>query len=133
MKGILRRIFVNFFCLLTIAKIFGAISYSDDFLTLFFAAACLTVFNLCIKPLLNLFLMPINLLTLGGFRWITNVVILFLVTIFIKGFKVLPFVFPGFSSGGFSLPTIHFSLFWSLILVSFLIEVLNYILSWILS
>ncbi|MGB9637502.1 MAG: phage holin family protein [Microgenomates group bacterium] len=133
MKGFFRRIFVNFFSLLMIAKVFGAISYSDDFLTLFFAAVCLTVFNLSIKPLLNLFLMPINLLTLGAFRWITNVIIIFLVTIFIKGFRVLPFVFPGFSSGGFSLPAIHFSLFWSLILVSFLVEVSNYILSWFLS
>ena len=131
MKAFIRNIFVNFFCLFLIAKLFSAISYSDNFVTLFWAAACLTAFNLLIKPILNLLLMPINLLTLGAFRWIVNVVVLFLVTLFVTNFKITNFSFSGLTISGFVIPQIHFTFFWSLVLVSFLIEALNAFLNWI--
>lgn len=131
MKSFLRHIFINFFCLFLIAKLIGAVYFSDNSIILLYAAICLTVFNLLIKPVLNLLLMPINMLTLGGFRWVVNVAVLFLVTLFVGGFKITMFTFPGFSAGGFIVPAIHFSSFWSLVLVSFLIEIIESLLGWI--
>lgn len=131
MKGFLRNIFINFFCLFLIAKAIAAVSYSESFLTLLWAATCLTFFNLLIKPVLNLLLLPINMLTLGAFRWVTNVLVLYSVTLFVKGFKILVFTSPGLSFAGFITPPFHFTFFWSLILVSFLNEILNLALNWI--
>ncbi len=132
MRSLLRRTIVNFLSLYLIARILGAISYSEDFLILFWAAIFLTLFNFLVKPVLNLFLMPINTLTLGAFSWVTNVIILFLVTLFVGEFKILVFASPGFSYSGFIIPSIHLTLFWSFILVSFLIELFNSILNWAL-
>lgn len=131
MKNFARNIFINFFCFFLISKLTEAISFSNNFLTLFWAAVCLTVFNLLIKPILNLLLMPINLLTLGAFRWVVNVLVLYLVTILINGFKISGFVSKGVAFAGFVIPQIHFTFFWSLILVSFLIETGGYLLNWI--
>ena len=131
MKNFLRHIFINFFCLYLIAKLIGAVSFSDNSIVLIYAAICLTIFNLLVKPVLNLLLMPINMLTLGAFRWVINVIVLFLVTLFIGGFKITMFTFSGFSTGGFIVPPIHFSSFWSLVLVSFLIEIIESLLGWI--
>ncbi|NCN59271.1 hypothetical protein COT03_00515 [Candidatus Shapirobacteria bacterium CG07_land_8_20_14_0_80_39_18] len=131
MKNFLRHIFINFFCLFLIAKAIGAISFSENSLILISAAICLTLFNLLIKPVLNLLLLPINMLTLGAFRWVTNVLVLYLVTLFVGGFKILMFTFPGLSTAGFVIPAIHFSFFWSLVLVSFLIEIIESVLGWI--
>lgn len=131
MKSFARNIFINFFCLFLISKLTEAIFFSNNFLTLLWAAVCLTIFNLLIKPLLNLLLMPINLLTLGAFRWVVNVLVLYLVTLFVRGFKISGFVFRGITLAGFVIPQIPFTFFWSLILVSFLIEIFNFFLNWI--
>lgn len=131
MKSIIRKILINFFSLFIIAKISGAIDYSDDFVVLLWASILLVFLNLIIKPLLNLILMPINLLTLGGFKWVINVVVLLLVSLFLVNFKILEFSFPGFSFGGFTLPSLHLPFFWSIFLVSFLIEIITSAFSWI--
>jgi len=91
----------------------------------------LSIFNLLIKPLLNLLLLPVNLLTLGAFRWVVNVVTLFLVTLFVPGFRITNFSFVGLSFSGFVIPAFNLSFFWSLILVSFLIEILFGFINWI--
>lgn len=131
MKGFFRTILVNFLSLLVIAKTLGAISYSESFLVLFWASVTLTLFNLLVKPLLNLLLMPINLLTLGAFKWVVNAIVLFLVTMFVEGFKILDFTFPGISFAGFIIPTLPIPFFWSLILISFCLEVISGFIFWI--
>jgi putative membrane protein len=133
MKGFLRNIFLNFLTLLLIAKLSGAVDFKENYLVLFWAALFLTLLNLLIKPLLNLLLMPINLLTLGAFRWVVNVMVLLLVVVFVTDFKIVGFAFPGANFAGFVVPAITLTFFWALILVSFLIEIISGFLNWILS
>lgn len=131
MKNFFRNILINFLAFFLIAKITGGVSFSENYLVLFSAALFLTILNLLIKPLLNLLLMPINLLTLGAFRWVVNVIVLFMVTILVSNFKVIGFTFSGLTFAGFVIPAITFSFFWALILVSFLIEIVSGLITWI--
>ncbi len=131
MKRFLRHIITNFLALFLAARITGGIVYDQNYLVLIWAAVFLTVLNLLIKPLLNLLLMPINLITLGAFKWIVNVVVLFLVMIIVSDFKVVGFVFPGLTFAGFVIPQITFTFFWALILVSFTIEILVSLVNWV--
>jgi putative membrane protein len=133
MKGILRNIFLNFLTLLLIAKLIGAVTFKENYLVLLWAAFFLTLLNFLVKPLLNLLLMPINLLTLGAFRWVVNVLVLLMVVILVSDFKIIGFSFPGANFAGFVIPPIILTFFWALILVSFLIEILSSLLNWILS
>ena len=131
MKGLLRSIVVNFLTLFLLAKFSAAIYFSDNFLVLFWAAFVLTVLNLLVKPILNILLTPINFITLGAFRWIINLIMLFLVTLFIPEFKIISFTFNGYSVGGFVIPAFRFSFFWALFLVSFLIELVSGVIDWL--
>lgn len=128
----MRTILINFFTLFLIAKFVGGVEFSDNFIILFWAALFLTGLNLLVKPLLNMILMPINLITLGAFRWVTNLIVLLLVTLFVAGFKILPVNFPGFAYGGFSLPSFHLTFFWALFLVSFLVEIISGGIYWLI-
>lgn len=132
MKSFFKSIFLNFLTLLLISKLIGGISFKENYLVLFWAALFLTLLNLLVKPLLNLLLMPINLLTLGAFRWVVNVLVLLLVVFFVTDFKIIGFSFLGASFAGFVVPAISLSFFWALVLVSFLIEIILSILNWIL-
>jgi len=132
-KSFLRNIFINFLTLVLISILTKAINYSDNYLVLIWAAFFLTLLNLLVKPILNLLLMPINLLTLGAFRWVINAIVILLVTIIVTDFRIHGFTFPGFSFSGFIVPKIVFPFFWTLILISFLIEFLGQAINWLLS
>lgn len=132
MKGFLRNIFINFLTLLLIAKLTQAVNFSENYLVLVWSAFFLTILNLLVKPLLNLLLMPINLLTLGAFRWVINVVVLLMVTVIVTDFKIVGFTFPGGTFSGFVIPKMVFPFFWSLFLVSFLLEVVGMAINWLL-
>lgn len=132
MKSILRNIFINLISLFVVSKTLGGITFSDNLSVLFWAALCLSLFNLIVKPILNLLLMPINLLTLGAFRWVINVIVLYLVTLFVPGFSIGGIAFPGLAVSGFIIPAINLSFFWSLILLSFVIEIATGFFAWLL-
>lgn len=132
MKTFLRSIIVNFFSLLLISKLTGAASYENSYVVLFWASFALSLLNLLVKPVLNLVLMPINALTLGSFRWIINIIVLFLVTILVPQFKILSYNFPGLTLAGFTLPAMKLAFFWALFLVSFLLELISGAFYWLI-
>lgn len=131
MRKLLKNLILNFFTLLIISKLTGAINFSDDYLVLFWSSLLLLILNKTIKPILNLLLMPINLITLGAGKWIVNLIVLLIIMLVISSFRITSFNFKGFSFSGFTIPVINLPFFWSLILVSLLIEVVSGILIYI--
>jgi putative membrane protein len=53
--------------------------------------ACLTLFNMFIKPIVNILTLPINLITLGIFSLVINGVLFWYLGTLIKGFEVTTF------------------------------------------
>lgn len=99
--------------------------------TYLFAAAVLTGIIIFIKPLLKLLFLPINFLTLGFFSWIINVVVLYLLTLFVSQIKIIPFEFVRFSYQGFVIPKISFGIFESFLVTSFVISITSNFLTWL--
>lgn len=131
MKSLLRSFVINTATLYLVTKILPGASFSGGYQTLLLAALALTIVNLLVKPLINLLLLPINLLTLGAFRWLVNVATLYLVTLIVPQFQVREFVFPGFSYQGFVLPSIQLTVFWVFVLTSFLISLIGSLFYWL--
>lgn len=131
MKGFLRSFLINLFTLWSASQIVLGFKLEGDQQTYILGAAVLTLILIFIKPLLKLLFLPINFLTLGFFSWITNVVILYLLTLFVPQIKVLPFKFPGFSYQGFALPEIYFGALESFIVTSFIISFVSNFLTWL--
>jgi len=53
--------------------------------------ACLTLFNMFIKPIVNILTLPINMITLGLFSLVINGVLFWFLGTLIKGFEVQTF------------------------------------------
>lgn len=87
------------------------------------ASVVFVVFNFVLTPIIKLLLLPINLLTLGLFRWLTNVLVLYLFDLLYDGITISAFTYPGYSSSLISLPSGHLSLFWVLVLSSLLMSI----------
>lgn len=53
--------------------------------------ACLTLFNMIIKPIINILTLPINIITLGLFSLVINGALFWYLGTLIKGFQVTTF------------------------------------------
>jgi len=133
MKKIFRIILVNFFALWLVNRIFpAAIDFQWQWKTLFLAAIALGLIDFAVKPLIKLLLLPITLLTLGTFRWVVNVLVLYLVTAVVPGFAIQAFGFPGFSYQGFSIPAFYTTTLYALIIVSFSLSLITSFIYWLI-
>ena len=78
--------------------------------------------NAIVKPIIRLLFLPINLLTLGLFHWLINVIVLYLFDLIYSGINITGYDFAGYSSGILNLPPGHLSLFWVLVISSLAIS-----------
>lgn len=87
MRGIVARWLVNTVALLATASIIKGIEV-DGVVAALIAAALLGIVNAFIRPLVVLFTLPINILSLGLFTFIINAFMLLLVSAVSGGFVV---------------------------------------------
>jgi putative membrane protein len=110
----------------------SGIVFADGTYSILMAGIVLTLTTLIIRPIINILLLPINLITFGLFRWVGFAVTLYLVTLIVPGFKLISFVFSGYTSYWFSLPAISLSGIFMYIAFSFLISFIASLGYWIL-
>ena len=85
---ILSTILVNMIVIIMATKIFKNINVDSVFYT-FLVSVLLMIFNKCIKPLLSLIMLPINLYSLGITYPFVNVIILKLISLLLGKHFVL--------------------------------------------
>lgn len=96
------------------------------------AGVGLTIVTLLARPIINILLLPINLITFGLFRWVSSAVTLYLVTLVVPGFKILGFKFFGFTSDWFSIPSVSLGGIGAYVGFSFLISILMSLIYWLI-
>lgn len=89
MKIILRWVLISIAVWVT-TQIISGISV-DPIWTALVVGACLTLFNMFVKPVVKILTLPINLITLGIFSLIINGVVFWYMGKFIEGFTVSTF------------------------------------------
>lgn len=131
MKAIFRNFLINIGALWLTAEIIPALSISGGIKGLAVGALAFMAANLILVPLIKILLLPLNLLTLGLFAWLSNVLALYLLMLVVPYFQLLPYHFPGYASGGFIIPSWDLSTFQVAILVSFVIGFIIHFLQWL--
>lgn len=131
MRKLLRSFIFSIVALKVVSGLTGAVFFDQGVKSLILAAVALTAFEYLLKPIANLLLLPINILTLGLLRWVINVVGLYLATAITPGFHLEPFTFPGLTWQGMVIPEISFSLLISYIIISFLINLVVTVAKWL--
>ena len=132
MKFLLRTYLVNMASLWATTQILPALSITDGFRGLLIASAAFMGANMILIPLLRILLLPLNLLTVGLFSWLANVIALYFLVTIIPSFNVSSYYFPGGSYDGFSMPALDLSPFLVVIVASFLIGFIHHFLNWLI-
>jgi putative membrane protein len=134
LKSLLRYIFINISAVyLSLQMASPAVTLYGDYKSLFFVSLLLILGNVVVKPLVNLFLLPFHLVTLGLFRWMANFAVVYLITWLIPGLKIHSFISPPLNLNFLLVPPIHFSVFGSFILFTITITLTFHFLYWLLS
>ena len=109
--GIIRSFVITFLSLLVLSWVLPAISYAS-IPVLILASVILTILQKFVQPALKILFLPINIVTLGIFSWVVDVLILWGVILLV----------PGFHIDQVSILGIHFSQIFSIVFVSFAIS-----------
>ena len=132
MKRILRHYAIDTFSLYLATQIASGVVLEKGIQTLFLAGVGVTVGLLLVKPIINVLLLPLNLVTFGLFRWVSSAIALYLVTLVVPGFKIITFHFPGLTSPWIDVPVLNFSGVLAFVAFSFILSILTSFIFWLI-
>ncbi|MBI2337747.1 phage holin family protein [Candidatus Daviesbacteria bacterium] len=131
MKTLLRYFLINLVSLWIVTKIIPGLTYTGGIRSLLLGGLAFMAINFLLVPMLKILFLPLNLLTLGLFAWITNVLALYALTTLVSDFRLVPYVFPGLNYNGLILPALDLSPFLVAVAASFLIGMITHFLQWL--
>jgi putative membrane protein len=131
LKALFRRTIVNALSLYFVAQVLSGVEVSGGFLTYIFGGLALALLFYIVKPILNIFSAPLNILTLGFFSIFTNIIIFYLLTVFVSDISITAFTFKGVFFAGFVIPSVRFSPFFAFWAVSFLQSIFVSFITWL--
>lgn len=121
MKALVRSVVISVISILLLTWLLPSVSVANT-VTLIIAGVVLSLLNAILRPILKVLLLPINLITLGLFGWVINLIILWLTMYFVPGFNYSTVNFFG----------IELNHFWSLVVISFGLSLLQTIIGGVL-
>lgn len=131
MKRILRHFFLEALALYIVTHIASGMFFAKPVETFVLASGAITLATLFGKPIINILLLPLNLLTFGLFRWVSSAVALYIVTLVVEGFSIDFFSYPGFEDKWIALPAVDFTGVMAFIAFSFLLSFLTSFFHWL--
>ncbi len=131
MKSPVRNFFINLLALYGTAQINNGFAITGGAFVYFYSALLLTVINTFVKPLLKIMFLPINMITLGFFSWVINLVTLYILKLIVPQITFTTWHFMGLTSPYLSLPPFTLSPVVNFIAISFLLSFIAKLLHWV--
>lgn len=133
MKKLVKLFLLNIFSLWLVSSITEGLVFKEDYKTMIVTGCILTLLSLFAKPIVNLLLLPLNMITFGLFSWVSSALVLYITTLLIKEFSITHFYFAGFANKWLSIPTISLSGVVAYIAYAFVFSLIYSILHWIIT
>ena len=123
MKKFLKFILLFYFTLYTVNELIHNLHFQNGIWTILEVSLILTIFELFLKPIIKILLLPINILTLGLFRIVINTL----------GIYIALFLISTFTTSDFWIYTYHFTglfaVFATSIIINFIFTIINSIVT----
>lgn len=132
MKSIIRRITYYSAALFVTSQVLEGVRVNGGLGTYIIGGIVLSILFLLIKPILSIITLPLNIITLGLFSFLTNAIILYLLTILIPDISISAFKFNGFSFLGFVIPQFSINNFFAFVIASILLSIIVGFLKWLI-
>jgi putative membrane protein len=131
MRKLLKHFALDTTSLYLVSMFVTGISFLGGTYTLLLSGLVLMLATMVVKPVINILLLPINLVTFGLFKWVTYAITLYLVTLVVPDFKLGDFVFAGYQNYYIELPAFSLQGVFAFIAFSFAISTVSSALHWL--
>ena len=132
MKKILKITLLISFSLVLQNYFWNNLDFSNSLFTLIKVAFVLTMFEILLKPIIKILLIPINFLTLGLFRIVINTFGFYLAVFIFSDFRVNTINTSEFIWQGITIPALYFTGFWAYVVNStsnnFILNIFKFII-----
>lgn len=132
MRGILKNTIFNAISITILSQLVSGVKVTGGIQTLLFSGFVLSVLYIVLKPILNIFSLPLNVLTLGLFSFITNAILLYVLTIFVPNITVSAFTYNGYSFAGFIIPKMEFNTLFAYIISAAVLALIKNFFDWLI-
>ena len=132
MKTLLRNTLFNAFSIFLISQLISGMRVYGGLLTYIIAGLVLTLLMKLLKPILNLLALPLNIITLGLFSFVINVIIFYVLTVLVVGITISAFILPDLSFAGITISSRHIDIIFAFVIVSILQSVVVSFLTWLM-
>ncbi len=131
MRAALRNIAMYSLSLYFLPHVLSGFHVSGGFMTYLFGGMVLTLMSIIIRPVLNIVSFPLNVVSLGLFSAVANVLILYLLTILVPNISVHSFLFPGMRIAGFVIPQLMINDFFAFVFAAFVLSAIISFINWL--
>ena len=132
MKTLLRHYVIDTVALYLASTATSGLIFAEGIKTLLLAGVGLMAASLVVRPLINLLILPLNLITFGLFKWVSSAVALYLVSLVVPGFKIGNFVFLGLPTGWIDIPSFSLNGILAYVGFSFLLSLITSFMHWLI-
>lgn len=132
MRSILRNITINAFSLFLVSQILSGVKIEGGISTFIISGFVLYLMEFFLRPVLTLITLPFNMATFGIFSFLINVIVFYLLTLFIPQVKISPFNTQGVSFAGFVIPNLIFNQFFAYIAASIVLSFIMFMIKWLI-
>lgn len=81
MRTIIKHFIIDTIALYLISQAVTGMFFENGFYTLALTGAVLMLITMVVKPIINVLLLPLNLVTFGLFKWVAYAITFYLVTL----------------------------------------------------
>lgn len=131
MKTLLRYFLINLVSLFLTTRFLPGLTYTGGIKSLAIGAVAFMLINFILVPLLKILFLPLNLLTVGLFAWLVNVLAIYALTTIVSDFVLLPYHFPGLTVASVVIPPYQLTTFWVAVVASLVIGIITHFLQWL--
>lgn len=131
MKHLIRVFLFNIFALWLTSQILPTLVIAPGASTMALAGFVLSMLMLIVVPILKILFIPINILTFGLLSWFINVIVIYLLTVFVPEIRISAWLFEGAQWGGFVIPSMQISYTFAFIITSLMVTSITDILHYV--
>lgn len=130
MKSIFKRYLLTVISVFITSQLISAFTINNGWYGLFYASMILSILIYVIVPIINLIMLPLNLITLNLSAWIVQIIIFYLWTIAASQVQVTSWQFSGLNLGPITLSGVNLLKWQVIILLAIIFMVVNKLLKW---
>ena len=133
MKSLVRNTLLHALSLLLLDSMFSGVTVLGGWTTFIIGGFIFWIMTLILRPVVNIITLPARIVSFGLLSFISNAVLLYILTIILTDISIRAFTFSGFHFLGFVIPKVYLNTFFAYVFCAFVFSLFESFYEWLIS